>query len=54
LHVICDNYATHKHERVRARLADHPRITLHFTPTSASWLNLGELAEPRRGVLRHH
>jgi hypothetical protein len=36
LQVICDNYATHKHPRVRAWLATHPRIQLHFTPTSAS------------------
>jgi transposase len=43
LHVICDNYATHKHPRVRAWLAKHPRIQLHFTPTSASWLNLVEV-----------
>jgi transposase len=42
LHVICDNYATHKHENVRAWLAKHPRVHLHFTPTSASWLNLVE------------
>jgi hypothetical protein len=43
LHVICDNYATHKHPAVRAWLARHPRIQLHFTPTSASWLNLVEV-----------
>jgi transposase len=43
LHVICDNYATHKHPRVRAWLTKHPRIQLHFTPTSASWLNLVEV-----------
>src|SRR5512132_2413013 len=43
LHVICDNYATHKHPAVRAWLAKHPRIQLHFTPTSASWLNLIEV-----------
>src|SRR3954462_4795421 len=43
LHVICDNYATHKHPVVRAWLARHPRIQLHFTPTSASWLNLVEV-----------
>jgi transposase len=43
LHVICDNYPTHKHPRVRAWLAKHPRIQLHFTPTSASWLNLVEV-----------
>jgi transposase len=43
LHVICDNYATHKHPKVRAWLARHPRVRLHFTPTSASWLNLVEV-----------
>ena len=42
LHVVCDNYATHKHPTVRAWLAKNPRITLHFTPTSCSWLNLVE------------
>jgi len=42
LHVVCDNYATHKHPKVAAWLARHPRITLHFTPTSASWMNLVE------------
>ena len=42
LHIVVDNYATHKHPKVRAWLAKHPRITLHFTPTSASWLNLVE------------
>jgi transposase len=41
--VICDNYATHKHPVVRGWLAKHPRIQLHFTPTSASWLNLVEV-----------
>jgi len=39
VHVILDNYATHKHLKVRAWLARHPRWTFHFTPTSASWLN---------------
>ena len=39
LHLILDNYHTHKHAEVKAWLADHPRIHLHFTPTSASWLN---------------
>jgi transposase len=43
LHVVCDNYATHKHPVVRAWLAKHPRVQLHFTPTSASWLNLAEV-----------
>ena len=38
VHVILDNYATHKHEKVRAWLDRHPRWTLHFTPTSSSWL----------------
>jgi transposase len=42
--VICDNYATHKHPVVRGWLAaEHPRIQLHFTATSASWLNLVEV-----------
>jgi transposase len=39
LHLICDNYATHKHPKVKAWLARHTRFHLHFTPTSASWLN---------------
>jgi transposase len=43
LHVVCDNYATHKHPTVTAWLAKNPRITLHFTPTSGSWLNLVEV-----------
>jgi transposase len=43
LHVFCDNYASHKHPAVRAWLAKHPRITLHFTPTSGSWMNLVEV-----------
>ena len=42
LHVILDNYATHKHPAVRRWLAQHPRVQFHFTPTSASWLNLVE------------
>jgi transposase len=43
LHVVCDNYATHKTPAVSAWLARHPRITLHFTPTSGSWLNMVEI-----------
>jgi transposase len=43
LHVVCDNYATHSHPNVKAWLARNPRITLHFTPTSASWLNMVEI-----------
>lgn len=57
LHVIVDNYATHKHPAVLAWLDANPRVTMHFTPTSASWLNLverffGEITEKRirRGV----
>jgi transposase len=42
LHLIVDNYATHKHPNVKAWLTEHPRVHLHFTPTSASWLNLVE------------
>jgi transposase len=42
LHLIADNYATHKHPKVQRWLAKHPRITMHFTPTSASWLNMVE------------
>ncbi len=43
LHVVVDNYHTHKHAEVDAWLARHPRVTLHFTPTSGSWLNLVEV-----------
>jgi transposase len=57
LHLIVDNYRTHKHANVDAWLAKHPRFHLHFTPTSSSWLNLverwfRELTEKalRRGV----
>jgi transposase len=42
IHAIVDNYATHKHPKVIAWLARHPRWTFHFTPTSASWLNAVE------------
>jgi transposase len=42
LHLIVDNYATHKHPEVQAWLAKHPRFVMHFTPTSASWLNMVE------------
>ena len=42
IHLIIDNYATHKHPVVKEWLARHPRIHLHFTPTSSSWLNLVE------------
>jgi transposase len=42
LHLIVDNYATHKHPQVQQWLKRHPRLRLHFTPTSSSWLNLVE------------
>jgi transposase len=60
LHLIADNYATHKHPKVKHWLARHPRFHLHFTPTSSSWLNLverwfRELSEKRlrRGVFHN-
>ncbi len=42
LHLIADNYATHKHPNVQKWLGKHPRFNMHFTPTSASWLNMVE------------
>ena len=42
LHLVVDNYATHKHAQVQAWLAKHPRFHMHFTPTSSSWLNMVE------------
>ena len=57
LHLVIDNYATHKHAKVKAWLKRHPRFHLHFTPTSASWINqverfFGLITEDaiRRGV----
>jgi len=52
LHVVMDNYGTHKHANVRAWLKRHPRFVCHFVPTSSSWLNLverwfGELTSKR-------
>jgi len=43
VHVIVDNYATHKHPRVKRWLAPRPRIHVHFTPTYASWLDQVEI-----------
>ena len=43
LHLIMDNYAAHKHPKVKAWLAANPRVQVHFTPTSGSWLNLVEV-----------
>jgi len=42
VHLICDNYATHKTDAIQRWLAAHPRFHLHFVPTSSSWLNLVE------------
>jgi transposase len=55
IHVVLDNYAAHKHEKVRAWLARHPRWTFHFTPTSSSWLNAveGFFAKLTRRRLKH-
>ncbi len=59
LHLVCDNYATHKHPNVQKWLGKHPRFHIHFTPTSASWLNMVErffrdltVDRLRRGVFR--
>ena len=57
LHLVLDNYGTHKHPKVQSWLERHPRFTLHFIPTSSSWLNqverwFGELTQKavRRGT----
>lgn len=59
IHLIADNYATHKHPKVQRWLARHPRFHMHFTPTSSSWLNMVErffrdltVKRIRRGVFR--
>jgi transposase len=59
LHLIVDNYATHKHPKVKAWLKRHPRFHVHFIPTSSSWLNVverwfREITEKRirRGVFK--
>ena len=60
MHIIADNYATHKHPEVKAWLDTHPRVHMHFTPTSASWVNLverffAEITDKaiRRGVFKN-
>ena len=60
VHLICDNYATHNHAKVQRWLHRHPRFHVHFTPTSASWLNMVErffrdLTDKRirRGIFRN-
>jgi transposase len=59
VHVILDNYGSHKHPKLRAWLGRHSRFVLHYTPKSASWLNVVEGFFPKpskrrlhRGVLR--
>ena len=59
IHLIADNYATHKHAKVQRWLKRHPRFKMHFTPTSSSWLNMVErffrditTQAIRRGVFR--
>lgn len=59
IHIICDNYATHKHEAVQRWLSRNRRFHVHFTPTSASWLNMVErffrdltVSRLKRGVFR--
>jgi transposase len=59
VHLVLDNYAAHKHPKVRAWLERHPRFVFHFTPTSCSWLNAVEgffakltVKRLRRGVFR--
>jgi transposase len=60
IHLILDNYSTHKHENVKKWLAKHPRFHLHFTPTSSSWMNMierwfGKLTDKaiRRGIFHN-
>jgi transposase len=59
IHLIADNYATHKHPKVQKWLARHPRFHIYFTPTSSSWLNMVERFfrdltqnQLRRGIFR--
>ena len=59
LHLIVDNYGTHKHPRVKSWIRRHPRFQLHFIPTSSSWVNMVERwfreitdKQIRRGVFR--
>jgi DDE superfamily endonuclease len=46
VHLVCDNYATHKTPEIQKWLERHPRFHLHFTPTSGSWLNLVSVNRP--------
>ncbi len=59
IHIVADNYCTHKHHKVAAWLEKHPRVAVHYIPTSSSWLNMverffGKITQERirRGVFR--
>lgn len=54
IHVVCDNYATHKHPTIQTWLGKHPRFHMHFTPTYSSWINQVErlFAEVTRELLQ--
>ena len=54
VHVVCDNYGTHKHPTVKTWLTKHPRFHMHFTPTYSSWINQVErlFAEVTRDLLQ--
>jgi transposase len=54
IHVVCDNYGTHKHPNVKTWLDKHPRFHMHFTPTYSSWINQAErlFAEVTRDLLQ--
>jgi transposase len=47
IHVVCDNYGTHKHPNVKTWLDKHPRFHMHFTPTYSSWINLLQRSDHR-------
>jgi transposase len=53
IHLIVDNYSPHKHQKVRRWLERRPRFHLHFTPTSASWMNMVETFLPRSKPTSH-
>ncbi|MDJ0355149.1 transposase [Paenarthrobacter sp. PH39-S1] len=54
VHIVCDNYGTHKSPTIVSWLAKHPRFTMHFTPTYSSWINQVErlFAEVTRELLQ--
>jgi hypothetical protein len=54
VHLICDNYATHKHPKVKAWQKRNPNFHFHFTPTSASWLNMVERFFCQRSLKVYH